>query len=110
MAGGHVTPDQCLITCTVASGLTATQAAMFSNDQDTTNAAIYVDAGALAVATMTPGTYVGIDPAALDGSQALDGAWTLDGSVSGPGVMTYATTTGAAMTKASAAAATMTGA
>ena len=44
MAGGHVTPDQCLITCTVASGLTATQAAMFSNDQDTTNAAIYVDA------------------------------------------------------------------
>ena len=59
---------------------------------------------------MTPGTYVGIDPVALDGSQALDGAWTLDGSVSGPGVMTYATTTGAAMTKASAAAATMTGA
>jgi len=57
---------------------------------------------------MTPGTYVGIDPAALDGSQALDGAWTLDGSVSG--VMTYATTTGAAMSKASAAAATMTGA
>lgn len=57
---------------------------------------------------MTPGTYVGIDPAALDGSQALDGAWTLDGSVTG--VMTYATTTGAAMTKASAAAATMTGA
>ena len=44
MAGSHVTPDQCLITCTVASGLTATQAAMFSNDQDTTNAAIYVDA------------------------------------------------------------------
>ncbi len=44
MAGNHVTPDQCLITCTVASGLTATQAAMFSNDQDTTNAAIYVDA------------------------------------------------------------------
>jgi len=44
MAGSHVTPDQCLITCTVASGLTARQAAMFSNDQDTTNAAIYVDA------------------------------------------------------------------
>lgn len=44
MAGSHVTPDQCLITCTVASGLTAGQAAMFSNDQDTTNAAIYVDA------------------------------------------------------------------
>lgn len=57
---------------------------------------------------MTPTTYVGIDPAALDGIQALDSAWTLDGSV--PGVMTYATTTGAAMTKASAAAATMTGA
>ena len=62
------------------------------------------------MATMTPGTYVGIDPAALDGFQALDGAWTLDGSVSGPGVMTYATTTGAAMSKASAATATMTGA
>ena len=44
MAGSHVTPDQCLITCTVASGLTAGQAAMFSNDQDTTNAAIYVSA------------------------------------------------------------------
>jgi len=64
--------------------------------------------GALAVATMTPGTYVGIDPAALDGIQALDGAWTLDGSVSG--VMTHATILGAAMTNASAAAATMTGA
>ena len=59
---------------------------------------------------MQPTTYVGIDPAALDGIQTLDSAWTLDGSVSGPGVMTYATTTGAAMTKASAAAATMTGA
>ncbi len=57
---------------------------------------------------MTPGTYVGIDPAALDGSQALDSAWTLDGSVSG--VMTHATILGAAMTNASAAAATMTGA
>lgn len=44
MAGSHVTPDQCLITCTVASGLTAGQAAMLSNDQDTTNAAIYVSA------------------------------------------------------------------
>ena len=59
---------------------------------------------------MTPTTYVGIDPVALDGSQALDGAWTLDGSVSGPGVMTHATILGAAMTNASAAAATMTGA
>ena len=62
------------------------------------------------MATMTPGTYVGIDPAALDGLQALDSAWTLDGSVSGPGVMTHATITGAAMSKASAATATMTGA
>ena len=60
--------------------------------------------------TMTPTTYVGIDPVALDGSQALDGAWTLDGSVSGPGVMSHATSTVAAMSKASAAAATMTGA
>ena len=59
---------------------------------------------------MTPGTYVGIDPVALDGTHALDGAWTLDGSVSGPGVMSHATSTGAAMRKASAAAATMTGA
>lgn len=66
--------------------------------------------GTLAVATMTPTTYVGIDPAALDGIQALDSAWTLDGSVSGPGVMTHATITGAAMSKASAATATMTGA
>ena len=60
--------------------------------------------------TMTPTTYVGIDPVALDGSQALDSAWTLDGSVSGPGVMSHATSTGAALSKASAAAATMTGA
>ena len=59
---------------------------------------------------MTPTTYVGIDPAALDGLQALDSAWTLDGSVSGPGVMTHATITCAAMSKASAATATMTGA
>ena len=44
VTGSHVTPDQCLITCTVASGLTAGQAAMFSNDQDTTNAAIYATA------------------------------------------------------------------
>ena len=42
--GSHATPDQFLITCTVASGLTAGQAAVFSNDQDTTNAAIYVTA------------------------------------------------------------------
>lgn len=62
------------------------------------------------MATMTPAAYVALDPAALDGLQALDGAWTLDGSVSGPGVMSHATTTGAAMSKASAAAATMTGA
>lgn len=56
------------------------------------------------------GVFQASPSAALDGPQALDGAWTLDGSVSGPGVMTYATTTGAAMSKASAAAATMTGA
>lgn len=59
---------------------------------------------------MTPATYVALDPVALDGLQALDGAWTLDGSASGPGVMSHATSTGAAMSKASAAAATMTGA
>jgi len=59
---------------------------------------------------MTPAAFVGFDPVALDGPQNLDGAWTLDGSVSGPGVMSHATTTGAAMSKASAAAATMTGA
>jgi len=59
---------------------------------------------------MTPGTYVGIDPAALDGIQALDGYWTLDGSISGPGVMTFAAVTGAAMTHATAPVATMTGA
>lgn len=59
---------------------------------------------------MTPAAYVALDPAALDGLQALDAAWTLDGSVSGPGVMSHATSTGAAMSKASAAAATMTGA
>ena len=44
VTGTHATPDQFLITCTVASGLTAGQAAVFSNDQDTTNAAIYVTA------------------------------------------------------------------
>ena len=59
---------------------------------------------------MTPGTYVGIDPVALDGNQAIDGAWTLDGSISEPGAISLATITGAAMSKASAAAATMTGA
>ena len=82
---------------------------MFSNGTPGNAAIRGRGRGTMTVATMTPGTYVGIDPAALDGSKPLDGAWTFDGSVSGPGVMTYATTTGAAMSKASAAAATMTG-
>jgi len=57
---------------------------------------------------MSLGVFQASSSAALDGPQSLDSAWTLDGSVSG--VMTHATILGAAMTNASAAAATMTGA
>ena len=62
------------------------------------------------MATMNAATITTIYGLALDGPQALDGPWALDGGDYAAGVMTYATTTGAAMTKASAAAATMTGA
>ena len=44
IAASNITADSAMITATVAAGLTANGGCMVLNDQDTTNAAIYVNA------------------------------------------------------------------